>query len=113
MILDQLGAPTTIDYFSLDVEGAESIIMNSFPWRRYVFLVLTVERPKDDLQQALRDNDYVYLRTNSKFNDTTYIHRSLPGFSEMLEKYGNHPKKPLPKTCMTMSHYPTPKMLKP
>merc|ERR1712113_719908 len=45
-LLKSSGAPREIDYMSLDVEGAESMVMKDFPWDSYHFLVLTVERPK-------------------------------------------------------------------
>lgn len=45
-ILDDMKAPTTISYLSLDIEGAELYVMEKFPFQRYKFLTLTVERPK-------------------------------------------------------------------
>lgn len=42
-----------IDYLSLDVEGAEWLVMQHFDWHRYTFLCLTVERPSCELTQVL------------------------------------------------------------
>jgi hypothetical protein len=42
-VLDELGAPKVIDYWSLDTEGSELAILESFPFDTYRFRVLTVE----------------------------------------------------------------------
>merc|ERR1712039_316928 len=76
-LLRELQAPAIIDYFSLDVEGAETVVMNGFPWDTYRFKVLTVERPKPDLQDMLEYHGYKYLRHNSLWNDTTWVHKDL------------------------------------
>ena len=34
-LLSTLYAPPTIDYLSLDVEGAEDLVMNTFPWHTH------------------------------------------------------------------------------
>ena len=39
-ILSAFRAPQLISYLSLDVEGAESLVMSSFPWARYSLHVL-------------------------------------------------------------------------
>lgn len=70
-ILQRLNAPKVIDYFSLDVEGAESFIMNSFPFEEYRFRLLTVERPKQDLVDILYEHNYRYLAAFNKFGDET------------------------------------------
>mmetsp|Transcript_64527 Transcript_64527/g.138368 ORF Transcript_64527/g.138368 Transcript_64527/m.138368 type:complete len:274 (+) Transcript_64527:107-928(+) len=72
-ILDELNAPHVIDYFSLDVEGAESLVMNGFPWEKYKFSVITVERPKEDLKATLYGHGYRFLRKNSNFDDETWV----------------------------------------
>jgi FkbM family methyltransferase len=42
-LLRDSGAPPVIDYWSLDVEGAELEVLHSFPWDKYRVLTLTVE----------------------------------------------------------------------
>ena len=37
--------PHQIDYLSLDIEGAESLVMRDFPFGDYVMKLMTVERP--------------------------------------------------------------------
>ena len=43
-ILDELEAPDYIDYFSLDVEGAEERVIAPFDFKKYRFGLLTIER---------------------------------------------------------------------
>ena len=54
-LLDDFGAPAVIDYLSLDIEGAEWYAFSTFPWHRYVFLTITVERPSTELRNKLRE----------------------------------------------------------
>lgn len=44
-VLDRFDAPSVIDYLSLNVEGAETYVMAGFPFHKYMFKVMTVERP--------------------------------------------------------------------
>jgi len=58
-ILDEHNAPTFIDYFSLDIEGAEYEILSRFPFYRYKFGLITVEHnfqePKRSMIRQLLD----------------------------------------------------------
>lgn len=80
-ILDRHNAPAVIDYFSLDVEGTETRILRNFPFDRYRFLALTIERPTPELNDILFRNGYHFVR-NSLY-DTFYIHESNPRFDEV------------------------------
>ncbi|MES2951394.1 MAG: FkbM family methyltransferase [Pseudomonadota bacterium] len=42
-VLDAARAPPVIDFWSLDTEGTELLLLQSFPFARYTFNVLTVE----------------------------------------------------------------------
>ncbi len=75
-IFQRNDAPKTIDYFSLDVEGAESIVMMDFPFQKYKFRILSIERPKHELKQRLESNDYVFLRETGGFGETIWAHKS-------------------------------------
>lgn len=77
-VLDEAKAPSTIDYLSFDVEGAETRILRRFPFDRYRFLSMTVERPTPELNVMLFGNGYFFVR-NSLF-DSFYIHASHPRF---------------------------------
>jgi hypothetical protein len=91
-VLDRLGAPTAIDYLCLDVEGTEdsqSIVIGThgggrsvefyahrhFAFNRYVFKILTIERPKADLIDLLTRKGYKQLCTISSFGETLWVSR--------------------------------------
>ena len=74
-ILKDCKAPKIIDFFSLDVEGAETSILKNFPFDRYRFLSLVIERPSNSINQILFDNNYIFVK-NYKV-DGFYIHESL------------------------------------
>lgn len=59
-ILQRTGSPAEIDYLSLDVEGAENIVMGTFPWSAYIIKVLSIERPKLKLVAELQKHNYSY-----------------------------------------------------
>lgn len=80
-VFDRYEAPKVIDYLSLDVEGLETRVMQGFPFDRYTFLAMTIERPTPELNQQLFDNGYHFVR-NSLY-DTFYVHESLPNFDEI------------------------------
>ena len=66
--------PKVIDYFSLDVEGAESYVMSTFPFDKYSFRVLTIERPKPDLKDLLQSNGYSFVRKLGTFGEELWYH---------------------------------------
>jgi hypothetical protein len=74
---EQFNVPTVIDYMSLDVEGAESLIMQNFPFQSYSFRFMSVERPKLDLQRLLESNGYTYIMHLVDFGDVLYVHESV------------------------------------
>lgn len=92
-ILERNQAPRIIDYFSLDVEGAESYIMNDFPFEKYIIQVLTVERPKNDLKERLQANGYKLLRIISAFGETLWAHESVLESLDMSMILRNFRKK--------------------
>ncbi|CAD7961420.1 unnamed protein product [Amoebophrya sp. A120] len=101
-------APSTIDYFSLDVEGAESLVMENFPWDKLRFRVLTVERAKPDLQLLLQKHGYKKVRSNASFEDTTWV--DTKEFSDLtISKFANG--KPIDDTCMVSAGFPRPSTL--
>lgn len=60
------GAPTTIDYMSLDVEGSEMDIIRAFPFEAYTFLFATIETNNDAAKEAelrayLKERGYTFL----------------------------------------------------
>jgi hypothetical protein len=65
-VLRECGAPSVIDYWSLDTEGSEFSIMQSFPFDEYSFRVLTVEHnwtsARDKMKEFLETRGYFRIR---------------------------------------------------
>ena len=60
--------------------------MEKFPFHKYTFLVITVERPKG-LRTLLEQNDYTYVRDHGHYGDEMYIHKSIPNYSEIMKRH--------------------------
>ena len=75
-VLEEAKAPSVIDYFSFDVEGAETRILRSFPFDRYTFLAVTIERPTPEVNDLMFRNGYIFVR-NVSF-DSFYVHKTAP-----------------------------------
>jgi len=85
---ETFNVPKVIDYFSLDVEGAEEYIMDAFPLERYRFRFLTVERPSANLTQKLADHGYRLVKKLVYFGDTLFAHESeMPIDMSLVDKY--------------------------
>ena len=78
-------APPIIDYLSLDVEGAEEFIMKRFPFGKYRFNLMTIERPSNLLQEILKNHSYIYMRDHGGFGDQMWRHESF----KMCEIFDN------------------------
>lgn len=72
-VLEEHDAPREIDYLSLDVEGAEWEVLRGFPFDRYQFACMTIERPPLELDLLLDGHGYLQVRTQQY--DAFYIHR--------------------------------------
>ena len=81
-ILDDVGAPSEIDYLSLDVEGAEERVVQGLDLQRYTFYCMTIERPNRIVNELLFDHGYRFVK-NYNF-DTFYIHKNHP-FAEFVD----------------------------
>jgi hypothetical protein len=76
-VLDKFDAPRTIDFMSLDVEGAESLVLQAPLLERYRFNVLTIERPKLELRKVLVNHGYVEAAKRlSDWGETLWLHSS-------------------------------------
>ena len=79
-ILERYHAPYVMEYLSLDIEGAEYMVMKDFPFEVYKFKVMTVERPSQDLTDLLFGNGYLYLAgNNADGQETAWIHKEFMG----------------------------------
>ena len=74
-LLKKFSAPRVIDYLSLDIEGAETSVLKNFPFSKYIFLSMTIERPTSLLNKILKENGYIFIK-NQKV-DTFYLHKTL------------------------------------
>lgn len=75
-------APPEIDYWSLDTEGIELLLLKSFPFNRFTFNILTVEHnygsAREPIRKFLESRGYVYW--TSFVIDDCYIRReAFPG----------------------------------
>lgn len=66
-ILDKHGAPSFIEYMSMDIEGAEYDVLSTFPFDKYTFGCLTIEHnfqePKRTMiRELLEKNGYVFTK---------------------------------------------------
>ena len=84
-VLQKYHVPQTIDYMSLDVEGAEYLIMQDFPFDTYTIRVMTIERPTPELIKLLHQHDYLQLKELAWWGETLWAHKST-GFTP------DHPK---------------------
>ena len=78
-LLDKITAPTTIDYLSLDVEGAEWMVLRDFPFDRYCFRCMTIERGAAEylqLRKLILSLGYRLVRVGSA--DDFFIHVDQP-----------------------------------
>lgn len=87
-ILHMSKAPKVVDYFSFDVEGAEEMILQRPVLEEFKFLVITVERPSEQLQQLLKSFGYEYLKDHGGFGDKMYVHSSLEKIQLVRSKFG-------------------------
>ena len=82
-IFERFNTPSVIDYLSLDVEGAETFVMESFPFDRYRINVLSVERADKKLCRLLQENGYVQLKSLKSWGETLWVHSSVEATLDM------------------------------
>ena len=75
-VLKECNAPRTIDYLSIDVEGAEERVLGGFDFTRYTFKTITIELPNGNLRSVLEKSGYILLR-EIQCLDCLYIHRDF------------------------------------
>lgn len=61
--------------------------MEHFPWDRYTFLTMSIERPRPELVAALTEHGYIYMCTHGQFGDNFYVHKSLPNLEQVKAKF--------------------------
>jgi hypothetical protein len=81
-VFEKFHVPNEIDYMSLDVEGAEYLIMKDFPFDQYHIKIMTVERPSKQLRRLLEEQGYVFLKDLAWWGETLWAHHSTGFTSE-------------------------------
>ena len=74
-LLEKHNAPHHINYWSLDIEGAEERVISTLDFSKYVFDCITIERPTPLCNKILQDNGYVFVK-NFHF-DSFYISKEI------------------------------------
>ncbi len=76
-LLDQYEAPSFIDYLSVDTEGSEFEVLNSFDFSKYRFGLITVEHNftpmREQLHDLLTSNGYKRILTTYSVFDDWYV----------------------------------------
>lgn len=75
-IFEQNEVPKEIDYFSIDIEGAEWLALKDFAFDKYVFNSITIERPNEELRKLLGKEGYIVIKEFPGL-DVFYIHSSF------------------------------------
>jgi len=92
-IFRKFDVPRVIDYLSLDVEGAEELIMTEFPLIDYRIRIMTIERPKEKLRNYLESHGYAEILRLSRWGETLWIHESFEAHMDMTHLQEFHGKK--------------------
>jgi len=88
-ILLDFDVPNTIDYFSLDVEGAEERVILGFPFDSHTVYVFTIERPNQRVRAILFEQNYVEVGILGTFGDIMYMLRNMPDFEASMKRAQN------------------------
>jgi FkbM family methyltransferase len=83
-VLNEENSPRIIDYLSLDVEGAEELILSNFNFKKYRFKFISIERPTKKIDLILDSNDYVQL--NHLKSEVYYCHREYLKYVNLSPK---------------------------
>lgn len=78
-LLDKYHAPRTVDYLSIDTEGSEYEILNSFDFGKYQFKIITCEHnhtsAREKIFSLLTSKGYVRKFTNLSMCDDWYVYQ--------------------------------------
>jgi FkbM family methyltransferase len=80
-LLAEFSAPAEIDYLSIDTEGTELTILQSFDFTKYRFSIITCEHnftpDRERIRALLERHGYVRKREQLSRYDDWYVHRDL------------------------------------
>ena len=83
-IFEKTSVPGTVHYFSLDVEGAESMVFSQMPFVAHDIYLFTIERPPEDVRDILKREKYVEVGILGWFGDIMYMSSKTPDFMKRL-----------------------------
>jgi hypothetical protein len=93
-VLVECSAPPVIDYWSLDTEGSEFAILQSFPFDEYRLRVLTVEHNRYPVRKTiyafLKDRGYLLAKTFEI--DDCYVKEENEAFPAWRSASWAHPR---------------------
>mmetsp|Transcript_68897 Transcript_68897/g.224506 ORF Transcript_68897/g.224506 Transcript_68897/m.224506 type:complete len:87 (-) Transcript_68897:81-341(-) len=78
--------------------------MQGFPFDRFRILVMSVERPNEQLKALLKQHGYHYLRLLSNFGEVIFAHADLPDLDKWKVRFG---EDKYPESCMDSTQYDT------
>ena len=112
-ILHDFEAPSTIDYLSLDIEGSEEMILQTFPFARraccgvgagkaeegglgeegYSVMVVSIEHPNKCSRTHLRRHGFLFLAglgqfSGGSFADEIWVHETLYDLDRVMRDMG-------------------------
>jgi FkbM family methyltransferase len=80
-LLSEHGAPSTMDYLSIDTEGSELLILKSLDFEKYRFNIITVEHnytpQRAEMLELLTARGYARVFSELSQWDDWYFHESL------------------------------------
>lgn len=79
-LLDEAGAPATIDFLSIDTEGSEPVILRAFDFERHRIRAITVEHndhQRDELYELLTGKGYRRKWPEYSGHDDWYVREDL------------------------------------
>ena len=88
-LLRTFSSPPIIDFMSLDVEGAEALVMASFPWSTHTVSLLSIERTPSDLRKMLMAHHYLELCRLGTNMDTLWVHSTLLDSEHVMRVWPN------------------------
>ena len=88
-VLRDFDAPRVIHFMSLDIEGAEYLVLKAFPWNLHTVYVIAIERPDLCSRVYLRKAGFHYLADPySSRQDEIWLHSSTPNFARIMREMG-------------------------
>jgi FkbM family methyltransferase len=83
-LLDEGRAPKHIDYWSLDTEGSEWLLVKSFPWHKHTVFAISIEHNNEEpkrtlIRDFLTSKNYTYIqRPDAPYEDYYVLHTGHP-----------------------------------